>query len=186
MKTYLAIRGNYQRGNEVIEILEMLGGVNTHNLKGDEIRNFYYICPYTSVIKYVFEEYMLITQWETHSLDSFNKEYPYKTFDKFVLYGKEASICETFWNGFTIKYKIYNGLYLGEYSAEQLKSAINESKEEPTKEKTDCEEKTTTISPLEIFGNTYEGLEYLEEIGYPLDNMTCGELKKLLYKKIVG
>jgi hypothetical protein len=74
---------------------------------------------------------------------------------------------------------------LGEYSAEQLKSAINESKEEPTKEKTDCEE-ATTISPLEIYGYIYEGLEYLEEIGYPLDNMTCGELKKLLYKKIVG
>lgn len=180
MKRYLAIRGNYQRGNEVIEILEMLGGVNTHNLKGDEIRHFYYICPYTSVIKFVFEEYMLITQWETHSLDSFNKEYPFKTFDKFVLYGKEASICETFWNGFTIKYKIYNGLYW-EYSAEQLKSAINESKEENT----DCEE-TTTISPLEIYGNIYEGLEYLEKIGYSLDNMTCGELKKLLYHKIVG
>ena len=186
MKKCLAIRGNYQRGNEVIEILEMLGGVNTHNLKGDEIRNFYYICPYTSVIKYVFAEYMLITQWETHSLDSFNKDFPYKTFDKIVLYGKEVSIYETFWNGFTIKYKLYNGLYLGEYSAEQLKSAINESKEESTKEKTDCEEKTTTISPLEIYGNTYEGLEYLEKMGYSLDDMTCGELKKLLYHKIFG
>ena len=186
MKTYLAIRGHYQRGNEVIKILEMLGGVNTQNLRGYEMRYFYYICPHTSVIKFVFEENMLITQWETHNLDSFNKEYPYKTFDKFVLYGREASICETFWNGYTIKYKIYNGLYLVEYSAEQLKSAINESKEEPTKEKTDCEEKTTTISPLEIYGNIYEGLEYLEKMGYSLDNMTCGELKKLLYHKIVG
>ena len=74
---------------------------------------------------------------------------------------------------------------MGEYSAEQLKSAINESKEESTKEKTDCEE-TTTISPLEIYGNIYEGLEHLEKIGYSLDNMTCGELKKLLYYKIVG
>lgn len=185
MKTYLAIRGNYQRGDEVIKTLEMLGGVNTKNLDGTSYRYFYFICPYTSVIKCVFEEEMLITQWETHNLDSFNKEYPYKTFDKFVLYGKEASICETFWNGFTIKYKIYNGLYLGEYSAEQLKSAINESKEELTKEETDCEE-TTTISPLEIYGNIYEGLEYLEKMGYSLDNMTCGELKKLLYHKIVG
>ena len=186
MEKVLAIRGHYQRGNEVIKILEMLGGENKDNLRGYEMRYFYFICPYTNVIKFVFEEYMLITQWETHSLDSFNKDFPYKTFDKFVLYGKEASICETFWNGFTIKYKIYNGLYLGEYSAEQLKSAINESKEEPTKEKTDCEEKTTTISPLEIFGNTYEGLEYLEKMGYSLDNMTCADLKKLLYKKIVG
>jgi hypothetical protein len=75
---------------------------------------------------------------------------------------------------------------LGEYSAEQLKSAINESKEDPTKEKTDYEGKTTTISPLEIYGNIYEGLEVLENMGYSLDSMTCADLKKLLYKKIVG
>lgn len=185
MKKILAIRGAYQNGDEVIKLLEMLGGVNSDNLKGENYRHFYFIHAKTKVIESVFEENILITQWEPHSLDSFNEKYPYKTFDKFVLYGKEASICETFWNGFTIKYKIYNGL-LWEYSAEQLKSAINKSKEESTKEKTDCEEKTTTISPLEIFGNIYEGLEYLEKMGYSLDNMTCEELKKLLYKKIVG
>ena len=186
MKKVLAIRGHYQNGNEIIKILEMLGGVNTNNYEGKQTRQFYFICPYTNAIKCVFEEAMLITDWETHSLKSFKKEYPYKTFDRFVLYGREASICETFWNGFTIKYKIYNGLYFVEFSAEQLKRAINESKEEPTKEKTDCKEKTTTISTLEIFANTYEGLEFLEKMGYSLDSMTCGELKKLLYYKIVG
>lgn len=187
MKKILAIRGHYQRGNEVIKILEMLGGVNSKNFNGTADRYFFFVCPYTNVIRANFEEDMLFADnWETHNLDSFKREYPYKTFDRFVLYGRGASICETFWNGFTIKYKIDNGLYLMEYSAEQLKSAINESKEESTKEKTDCEEKTTTISPLEIFANTYEGLEVLEKMGYSLDNMTCRELKKLLYYKIVG
>jgi hypothetical protein len=43
MKKYLAIRGDYQNGNEVIKILEMLGGVNSNNLEGKEYRYFYFI-----------------------------------------------------------------------------------------------------------------------------------------------
>lgn len=186
MEKVLAIRGHYQRGNEVIKILEMLGGINTQNLHGLEMRNFYYICPHTNIIKFVFEEYMIITQWETHSLDSFNKDFPYKTFDKLVINGKDCSIVETYWNGFTICYKVDYGFYLSEYTAERIQEFFVEKPMEQEVVKTDCEGKTTTISPLEIYGNTYEGLEYLEKMGYSLDSMTCGELKKLLYHKIVG
>lgn len=176
----LGIRGDYQNGNEVIKILEMLGGVNSENLEGKNYRYFYFICPHTSIIKAVFEEYMLITDWETHSLKSFKKEYPYKTFDKLVIDGKDCSIVETFWSGYTIRYKVYNGIYLSEYSAERIK--------ELTTEKT-YDAKVRIIpnkSNLQIYGEIYEGLEQLEKMGYSLDNMTCGELKKLLYKKIVG
>ena len=126
MKTYLAIRGNYQRGNEVIKTLEMLGGVNSKNLEGKEYRYFYFICPYTNVIRAVFEEYMLITDWETHSLKSFYEEYPYKTGEKLVINGKDCSIVETFWNGFNIHYKVDNGLYLMEYSADHINECITE------------------------------------------------------------
>lgn len=179
MKIYLAIRGNYQRGNEVIKILEMLGGVNSKNLDGTADRYFYFICPYTNIIKNVFEEQMLITQWETHSLDSFNKEYPYKIGDTLNINGKDCHIVETFWSGFTICYKVDYGLYLMEYSAERIKELISEK---PMKQ----EVANTDKSNLQIFGEVYEGLEYLEKMGYSLDNMTCGELKKLLYYKIVG
>lgn len=44
----------------------------------------------------------------------------------------------------------------------------------------------TNKSNLQIFAETYEGLEVLEKMGYSLDSMTCADLKKLLYKKIVG
>ena len=44
----------------------------------------------------------------------------------------------------------------------------------------------TDKSNLQIFAETYQGLEVLENMGYSLDNMTCTDLKKLLYKKIVG
>ena len=179
MKKVLAIRGHYQNGNEVIKILEMLGGENTNNYEGKQMRQFYFICPYTNAIKCVFEEAMLITDWETHSLKSFKKEYPYKTGDKLVILGRECSIVETFWNGFNIYYKVDNGLYFMEYSAERIQELITEK---PMKEEVVNSDK----SNLQIFGEVYEGLEYLEEMGYSLDDMTCADLKKLLYKKIVG
>lgn len=179
MQKVLAIRGDYQKGNEVIKILEMLGGVNTNNYEGKQMRQFYFICPYTNVIKCVFEEAMLITDWETHSLKSFQKEYPYKTFDKLVINGKDCTIVETFWNGFTICYKVDYGLYLMEYSAERIQEFFVEKPIEQ-------EVANTDKSNLQIFGEVYEGLEELEKMGYSINDMTCADLKKLLYKKIVG
>lgn len=179
MKKILAIRGDYHNGNEVIKILEMLGGVNSDNLEGNEYRYFYFICPHTNVIKCVFEESMLITDWETHSLKSFNREYPYKTGDNLVINGKDCRIVETYWNGFTICYKVDYGVYFSEYTAERIQEFFVEK---PIKQ----EVVNTDKSNLEIFAEVYEGLDALEKMGYSLDNTTCGELKKLLYKKIVG
>ena len=179
MEKVLAIRGDNQKGNEVIKILEMLGGVNTDNHKGGQRRQFYFICPYTNVIKCVFEESMLITQWETHNLKSFKKEYPYQTGDTLNINGEDCYILETFWSGFTIRYKVYNEKYVSEYSAERIKELVSEKPMEQ-------EVINTNKSNLQIFAEMYEGLEVLEKMGYSIDSMTCGELKKLLYKKIVG
>ncbi len=74
MKIFLAIRGNYVRGNEVIKILENLGGTNKNNLDGSVFRHFYFI-NLDGIIDSVFEERMLITQWETHTIDSYNMKY---------------------------------------------------------------------------------------------------------------
>lgn len=74
MKIFLAIRGDYVRGNEVIKILENLGGTNKKNLDGSVFRNFYFI-NLDGIIDSVFEERMLITQWETHTIDSYNMKY---------------------------------------------------------------------------------------------------------------
>ena len=174
----LAIRGDYHNGNEVIKILEMLGGVNTKNLEGKEYRYFYFICPHTSIIRAVFEENMLITDWETHNLKSFYEKYPYKTGETLNINGEECYILETFWCGFTIKYKVYNEKYVSEYSAERMKELIREKYMEQEVDNTDK-------SNLQIYGEIYEGLEHLEKMGYSL-GMTCADLKKLLYKKIVG
>lgn len=39
----LAIKGHETRGAEVIEILEMLGGINVDNLYGDDTYDYYTI-----------------------------------------------------------------------------------------------------------------------------------------------
>lgn len=74
MEIFLAIRGDYVRGNEVIKILENLGGTNKKNLDGSVFRHFYFI-NLDGIIDSVFEERMLITQWETHTIDSYNMKY---------------------------------------------------------------------------------------------------------------
>lgn len=74
MKIFLAIRGDYVRGNEVIKILENLGGTNKNKLDGSVYRHFYFI-NLDGIIDSVFEELMLITQWETHTIDSYNMKY---------------------------------------------------------------------------------------------------------------
>lgn len=74
MEIFLAIRGDYVRGNEVIKILENLGGTNKNNLDGSVFRDFYFI-NLDGIIDSVFEERMLITQWETHTIDSYNMKY---------------------------------------------------------------------------------------------------------------
>lgn len=74
MKIFLAIRGDYLRGKEVIKILENLGGTNKKKLNGSVSCNFYFI-NLDGIIDTVIEECMLITQWETHTIDSYNMKY---------------------------------------------------------------------------------------------------------------
>jgi len=76
----LAIKGHKERGNEVIEILEMLGAINSHNLYGDE--NYaYYTIDGDKEIKgdiYVFGDEQLCY----FTLEEFLEKFPYKVGDK--------------------------------------------------------------------------------------------------------
>ena len=76
MSKILAIKGDKERGNEVIALLEMLGGINCHNLYGDENYACYII--ENGVILYgpQIEKDTVI-----YTLDKFYKKYPYKVGD---------------------------------------------------------------------------------------------------------
>lgn len=74
----LAIKGHPERGKEVIKLLEMLGGKNDLQLKGDQAFQ-YFITNAGKIRNYIEVKCYVI------SLDEFEAKYPYKVGDK-VLY----------------------------------------------------------------------------------------------------
>ena len=84
-----AIRGHATRGNEVISLLEMLGGKNIHNYGGTfnecyTIDNNKICTIYTSVAK--ISDYVIIT------LEDFLEKYPYKVGNKVVT--NDCDVCK--------------------------------------------------------------------------------------------
>ena len=76
---HLAIQGHATRGNEVIELLIMMGGNNCNSYTGTN--EDYYIIDNGRICK-VSHCVCVINQWTMYSLDDFLKKYPYKVGDK--------------------------------------------------------------------------------------------------------
>lgn len=76
----LAITGHATRGSEVIECLEMLGGINFHNFYGDESYAYYTIDSDKEIKggSYVFGDEQLCH----FTLEQFEEKFPYKVGDK--------------------------------------------------------------------------------------------------------
>lgn len=94
----LAIKGHKSRGNEVIEILEMLGGKNLHNYCADCDSLCFYIGKETNIIYYDYvnncEDMLIFT------LEEFEQKFPYKVGDKIIykIYGIHSKIKTMLWN----------------------------------------------------------------------------------------
>ena len=76
----LGIKGHKTRGNEVIKILETLGGVNRYDLIGIYDNCFYHIRDKVIENSYIGPEE--IKEYEIFSLEDFLKNFPYKVGDK--------------------------------------------------------------------------------------------------------
>ena len=108
MSKILAIKGDEERGNEVIALLEMLGGDNKEHCQGIELGAYYYI-DIRSCITY--EDCFIEDELEIFTLDDFYKKYPFKVGDK-VVYTKFGDNCDDYpvtiesmeWTGTTIEY----------------------------------------------------------------------------------
>lgn len=92
----LAIKGHKERGNEVIALLEMLGGKNRVELFGDQDSDSYWMaCDDTIHCGYVKSGsgFMILT------LEQFEKEFPYKVGDKVDcrMFGIR-SVTSMYWN----------------------------------------------------------------------------------------
>ena len=88
MEKKLAIKGHPTRGKEVIELLEMMGGVNVDSHKGhfpDEWKSSYYIYG-DNTIQFARDEFLLKLNFVIFTLEEFLEKFPYKVGDKVKLY----------------------------------------------------------------------------------------------------
>ena len=77
----LAIKGHTTRGKEVIQVLEMLGGVNKHQI--DAIRQTYvYFIDIDNIIRLLQINQLIPEKDIVYSLEEFLEKYPYKVGDK--------------------------------------------------------------------------------------------------------
>lgn len=110
----LAIKGHATRGEEVIQLLEMLGGKNTFNISNTYPNNFYRISGGD-----IYGEQMVTNphSTKTFTLEKFLEKYPYKVGDKVKVwvngYCGIHTIKEMQWDSIPneVKYKICNYWY---------------------------------------------------------------------------
>ena len=113
----LAIQGHSTRGNEVIELLEMLGGKNVEGFIGTDFDELY-----TIEDNYIIQAY----DWNNcvcFTLEEFLEKYPYKVGDQVIIdgYNYLLLIVDMKWEDNTIKYLVSddNSIVVG-YTTEQL------------------------------------------------------------------
>lgn len=140
----LAIKGHATRGSEVIELLEMLGGINSRNLYGDENYAYYTIDADNEIIgtlptdKFVF-----------YALERFIGKYPYKVGDK-VLYKHENTtyfIRKMYWEKDKVLYQLSDEVYSDGCSVpDSLIFDVDAEKLQPYKKETMQEKKINQMS----------------------------------------
>ena len=104
----IAILGHENRGKEVIEILEMLGGTNTYKCEAINKTCFYFIIE--DEIDYDEERY-ITDKYTIFTLEEFLEKFPYKMGDKVYYNNRVCDIIEICWNSNlnTISYGVSDG-----------------------------------------------------------------------------
>ena len=91
----IAIKGHLTRGKEVIELLEMLGGVNWHGCAGNRLDSAYYISDSKAILfddtyDIVFEDG--IKEFITFTIEEFLEKFPYKVDNRIRYNTKNGNI----------------------------------------------------------------------------------------------
>ena len=131
----LAIRGHATRGREVITWLEMLGGENRFQRRGDNEYRFYYIDKNDHI-----QNTLGALGYVLFDLEKFEEKFPYKVGDKVIYEDKIREITKMVWEEQTntIAYKLDDKLYCNVINALQ-----------PYKEETMKEIKSIDLNKLE-------------------------------------
>lgn len=127
--TQLAIKGHPIRGEEVIQLLEMLDSVNAFTFEGTQPDGFYYISKNNNKIYHCWNintENVIV-----YTLEEFESEFPYKVGDRVIAwvngYRSICNIQNMEWDSIAneIKYKIQDYWH----SAMNLQPYIEENME---------------------------------------------------------
>lgn len=135
---YLAIQGHATRGNEVIALLKMLGGIDSGFFSGNETDRFYYIevdksiCFIDSVVEHL--DFCKLT------IEQFIERFPYKVGDRVkTVYGSSGKVYAMKFIDDEIQYRLDFGHHTsGWYGADEL---------QPIEEKESMETAKITITP---------------------------------------
>lgn len=126
----LAIKGHPTRGNEVITLLEMLGGINERECDGANRHLWYSINELNEItfFTYTFNP----NNHEFFTLEEFLERFPYKVGDKVYYYSKVCDVIEMRWNSIlnTISYGVCDGKNKNLAIVEELKPYEIEVSEE--------------------------------------------------------
>ena len=143
MSKKLGIKGHSTRGNEIIELLEMMGGINKNMLSahiGDVLNpHVYFLEPDFSDNRIVWY-YLLGLEWDGRAsdmmiftLEEFLEKFPYKIGDKvYTKSDAEGTIIDMSWNGIEVLYQLSSESVnaLGYFHANELKPYKEESMED--------------------------------------------------------
>lgn len=115
----IAILGHPTKGKEVIQLLEMLGGVNVFNLDGAMGNYYYYIDDNSNKIYHCLS--INIKNVIVYTLEEFEEKFPYKVYDVVVnhKYGK-GDITQMLWIDNEIVYEIHFEDYMAYCKANEL------------------------------------------------------------------
>jgi hypothetical protein len=171
MKNLFAIQGHDTRGNEVIEILEMLGGKNENEYNGENNRLWYYINDHSniSVFTCAFDINFIF-----FTIDEFIKNFPYKVGDIVhnIIHNEKQIITKAFWCHIEkeVVYETDNNEYV-------FVNYIKPYKEEIMKENTD-----TALAP-DLKGEDYSDRRFCYKIpnGYEFE---CVRKNEIILKPI--
>ena len=170
----LAIKGHRTRGGEVVQLLEMLGGVNKYQI-GAIRETYVYFVDIDGIVRSLQINQLLPEQYIVYSLEEFEEKFPYKVGDKVSSkYLKNYKIEKIKWKG-TSNRVIYKLQGMGWYSADEL---------QPYKEETMEEKEPEPKAP--ILSNRYDYAEgkcgYVIPDGYEFDYIKEGFQTEIILK----
>lgn len=166
MNTKLGIKGHPTRGKEIIELLEMMGGIDAEKMGGKNPLLVYYINEHGN-INYINDcnpnEYII-----RFTLEDFLEKYPFKIGDKVIdkADGCPGIMSEMKWDEDVSDMKYFvafgNGIDFGWFASDSIEKYIKDMK----KDNTALEPEEPESNAIKIVdGKIVDGLEKIHKLG---------------------